>query len=138
MVAKEQKKAGWFSKIASREDALKIIKDTSNGFFVVAAIQAALSFLVGYSILFDAALYAVGGFFLRKFNSRVAAVLLLLLAAIGAGVTFANKVGANLGGGNNIFLALIVLWAGVRAVEATFKLHRRFARSDPPATGADA
>jgi hypothetical protein len=25
------------------------------------------------------------------------------------------------------FLALIVLWAGIRAVEATFKLHGRFA-----------
>jgi hypothetical protein len=29
------------------------------------------------------------------------------------------------GGGNNIILALIVAWAAVRAVEATFKLHGR-------------
>jgi hypothetical protein len=57
----------------------------------------------------------------------VAALVLLVSAVIGAGVTFASKAGADLGGGNNIFLALIVLWAGIRAVEAIFKLHRRFA-----------
>ena len=57
----------------------------------------------------------------------MAALVLLVSAVIGAGVTFASKAGADLGGGNNIFLALIVLWAGIRAVEATFKLHGRFA-----------
>lgn len=123
--AKEKKK-GWFAKIESRDDALKVVKDTSMGFFFVAALQAALSFLVGFSILFDAVIYAVGGFFLRRYNSRAAAVVLLILAVVGAGVTFANKAGANLGGGNNIFLALIVLWAAIRAVEATFKLRGRY------------
>ena len=57
----------------------------------------------------------------------MAALVLLVSAVIGAGVTFANKSGADLGGGNNIFRALIVLWAGIRAVEATFKLDGRFA-----------
>jgi hypothetical protein len=125
----ETKKSGWFSKISSREDALKMTKDTSMGFFVVAALQAALSFLVGFGILFDAVLYAVGGFFVRRYHSRAAAVILLLLAVVAVGVTFANKAGGNLGGGNNIFLALIVLWAAVRAVEATFKLRGRFAET---------
>lgn len=129
--AKEKKK-GWFSKIESREDALKVVKDTSSGFFFVAALQAALSFLVGFSVLFDAFIYVIGGFFLRRYNSRAAAVVLLVLAVAGAGVTFANKAGANLGGGNNIFLALIVLWAAIRAVEATFKIRGRF--SAEPAT----
>lgn len=122
----KEKKKGWFAKIESRDDALKVVKDTSMGFFFVAALQAALSFLVGFSILFDAVIYAVGGFFLRRYNSRAAAVVLLILAVVGAGVTFANKAGANLGGGNNIFLAFIVLWAAIRAVEATFKLRGRF------------
>lgn len=127
------KKKGWFSKIESREDALKVVKDTSMGFFAVAGLQAALSFLVGFSVLFDAFIYVVGAFFLRRYNSRAAAVVLLVLALAGAGVTFANKAGANLGGGNNIFLAFIVLWAGTRAVEATFKLRGRF--SSEAATG---
>jgi len=132
--AKEKKK-GWFSKIESREDALKVVKDTSLVFFVVAALQTALSFLVGFSVLFDAFIYVVGSFFLRRYHSRAAAVVLLVLAVVGAGVTFANKAGANLGGGNNVFLALIVLWAAIRAVEATFKLRGRF--SAGPATNEE-
>lgn len=133
-----ERKKGWFAKIESRDDALKVVKDTSMGFFFVAALQAALSFLLGFSIIFDAVIYAAGGFFLRRYNSRAAAVVLLILAVVGAGVTFANKAGANLGGGNNIFLALIILWAAIRAVEATFKLRGRFsagaATSEAPRT----
>jgi len=125
MSVKHQKKKGLFSKIESREDALNVVKDTSMGFFIVAGLQALLSFLVGYVVLFDALVYVVGGYFLRRFNSRIAAVVLLLLAFAGAGVTLANRGGANLGGGSNIILALIILWAAIRAVEATFKLHGR-------------
>ncbi len=127
-------KKGWFSKIESREDALKMVKDASLGFFLVAGIQVLLFFVAGGSALIDAAVYAVCGFFLLRFNSRAAAVILLILAIVAAGVTFANKLGVNLGGGNNIFLALIVLWAAIRAVDATFKLHGRFA-SDEEAIG---
>ena len=84
------KKKGWFSKIESREDALKVVKDSSTGFFVVAAIQAALAFLVGFSILIDAAIYVIGGFFLRRFNSRAAAIVLLLVASVTGMVTVTN------------------------------------------------
>ena len=126
MSEQQQKKKTWLSKIESREDALKIIKETSMGFFILAGLQAVLSFWLGFSILFDAVIYVVCGFFLRRHNSRAAAVALLLLSILGAGVTFANKAGANLGGGNNIFLALIILWAAIRAVESTFKLRGRF------------
>lgn len=122
----KEKKKGWVTKIESREDALKMVKDTSTGFFVVAGIIAAISFVLGPSLLVDAVLYAVGAFFLRRYNSRVAAVLLLILASASAAVTFANMAGANLGGGNNAFLAVIIFWAAIRAVEATYKLRGRF------------
>ena len=130
-MAKEKKK-GWFSKIESRADALKTVRDTSSAFFVLAALQAALSFFVGFSVLLDAVIYVVAGYFLRRSNSRAAAVILLALAVLSAAVTFANKAGANLGGGNNIILAFIVLWAAIRAVEATFKLRGRFASTSEP------
>jgi hypothetical protein len=42
--------------------------------------------------------------------------------------TFLNKAAVISEGGSNIILALIVLWAGVRATEATFKLHGKFAK----------
>jgi len=50
----------------------------------------------------------------------------LILAIISIGVTIANMLGAKLGNSGNILVSLIVLWAAIRAVEATFKLHRRF------------
>jgi hypothetical protein len=114
----------WFSKIETTDQALQVVKDTSNVFLVIAAIQAAGSFLVGYSILVDAVIYASGGFILRKYNSRAAAVSLLILTGIAVVATVGNKLGMQLGGGTNVFLALIVFWAGVRAVLATYKLHK--------------
>lgn len=134
----EKKKNGLFDKIENRDEALKLVRDASIGFFILAAIQGAASFLLGSSLLIDAALYVVGGFFLFKFRSRTAAVLLLLLACLGAGVTIANKMGANLGGGGNVILSLIVLVVAARAVEATFKLRGRFAEkpADHPSTPA--
>jgi hypothetical protein len=120
------KKNSWFSKIESREDALKVVKDTSSAFIVISVIQAILSYFVGSSILVDAIINCGGAFFLRRFNSRAAAVVLLIVALITLGVTIANMLGAKLGAGGNILVAIIVLWAGVRAVEATFKLHNRF------------
>jgi hypothetical protein len=121
------------SRISSREDALKIVKDVSTGFLIIAAIQVALSFVLGFSMIFDAVIYIVGGLVLRRFQSRIAAVVLLLLATAGAGVTAANLAGAKLGGGHNIFLALVLLLAAIRAVEATFKLHGRFSAEAPAA-----
>jgi uncharacterized membrane protein HdeD (DUF308 family) len=121
------KKNSWFSKIENREDALKVIKDTSTAFIAIAILQAILSYFVGSSILIDGIINAGGAFFLRRFNSRAAAVVLLVVASISIGVTIANLLGAKLGTGTNILMAIIVFWAGVRAVEATFKLRGRFA-----------
>ena len=116
-----------FSKIEDRDGAIKVVTASASVFIVVAAIQAVVAFFVGYALLVDAVIYAVLGAILLRFKSRVAAVILLLLAIVTAGVTVANATGAKLGGGHNIFLSLMVLWAGVRAVEATFKLRGRFA-----------
>ena len=132
-MAEAKKKSALTSRIATRDDALATIKEASTGFFVVAALMAALSFFIGFTVLVDAALFAILGFFLRRFHSRVAAVLLLLLAVADAGATVANKLGYDAGGGSNIILAVIVLWAAIRAVEATFKL-RSFA--PPPQESA--
>ena len=123
MAEVKKKKWRWYAKITSREDALDAVKGSSTAFFVVGAIQVAVSFLLGFSILFDAAIYLMGGFLLRRFHSRAAAVVILVLAAFSLYVTVANR----LGGGSNIFLSLIVFWAAIRAVEATFKLRSRFA-----------
>ena len=105
-----------------------MIKDTTTAFIAIAILQAILSFFVGHSILIDGIINAGGAFFLRRFNSRTAAVVLLVVAAVICRYAIANLMGAGLGTGTNILLAIIVFWAGVRAVEATFKFHGRFAR----------
>jgi hypothetical protein len=125
-VSEKQKKNAFFGKIEDRQAAVDLAKGCGTAFLVVAALQAALSYFIGYSVLVDAALYAICGYFIRAKHSRAAAVVALLLAALGLVVTFLNKAGHDLGGGNNIFLALILAWAGVRAVEATFKLRGKF------------
>jgi hypothetical protein len=127
------KKKGLFSSIDSREDALKMTRDAAWGFLFVAALQALLGFLIAPSVLIDAAVLALLGSVLMKWHSRAAAVLLLLVSIGQATVTVLNQMGVTAIGGKNIYLAIIMVIVSVRAVEATFKLHGRFAK--PPAGG---
>lgn len=115
-----------------------MLRDTSKVFFLIAGLQAILSYWVGFGVLVDASIFAIGAFFLLRFNNRAAAVVLFLLALLSTAVTIANRSGANLGGGNNIILAVIILWAGIRAVEAAFKLHGRFSPAREPRQAPDA
>jgi hypothetical protein len=115
----------WFNgPIASLEDADRVIREAAKSYFVLAAIQAAVAFLLGPWILVDAAIVAVGGFWLLKSKSRVSACLLLGLGILQACQTFLNKFGGQKQGGSNIILALIVVWVGVRAVQATFRYRQ--------------
>jgi len=123
----KKKKFGLFSKIEDKNDALKAIKDVSLGFFLVAALQAGLGYFIAPSLIIDAILYAILAGILLKWKSRVAAVLLLLLGGGGLMMTILNMIGITSVGGNNVFLAVIVFWGAIRAVEATFKLHGKFA-----------
>ena len=125
----EQKKVGLFSKLESREDALKVTKGSAGGFFVVAAIQGSIGIFLAPSLLIDAAVLAILAAVLRAWESRVAAVLLLLMALVMVVTTTLTKLGIAQAGGSNIFLALIVLWVAIRAVQATFLLNGRFAGS---------
>ena len=123
---KEKKTIALFLKINSRESALKVVRDTSLAFFFLAALQVAVSFLLGFGLLFDAIVYAICAFCIRRFNSRAASIIVLIFATVALGVTIANKFGGQLGGGNNIILGIIIFWSAIRAVEATFKLRGRF------------
>jgi hypothetical protein len=133
-------KTRWFKAIQTREEALKTINSTSACFFMVAGLQAAIGLLLssyaggGFDpadFLVNAVLYVVFAAWLRWGRSRIAAVILLFIAIAALAMT----VGAQLKiikGGQNIWLAVIVFWAAVKAVEATFKLRGRF--KQPPAT----
>ena len=120
-----------FAKILNRDGAVKVARDCGAAFLLLAAIQAAASFLLGFSMLLDAVLYAICGYFIRSKHSRVAAVIALLLALIGLVVTAQNMVGQHRRGGSNIVLALILAWTAVRSIDATFKIHGRFSTNVP-------
>ncbi len=122
----KKKKVGIFTKINCKEDALKIIKDSSLGFFFVAVIQAGVGYFIAPSLIIDAVLFAILATILLICKSRIAAILLFLFGGLTLSMTFLNKVGVTAQGGNNIFLALIIFWIAIRAVESTFKLHGKF------------
>ncbi|MEI6660241.1 MAG: hypothetical protein WCK91_02355 [bacterium] len=122
--SKPPKKNAWFGKIETKEEALKVIKDSSNGFYFLAALQIVIGyFLLGLPAIIDGVIFAVLAFLLRKFNSMVVAVLLLLLSVGAVVVTAINQFGGGTGGRNTI-LAVIMIWTSIRAVQATFKLHK--------------
>jgi hypothetical protein len=130
--ATAKSKSKWFAAIATREEALKIINETAMGFFAVAAIQAVLGLVlmnansnVGAEVLIDVPLYVVLAAWLKWGRSHTAAVLLLVVASISAVTTVLGQLKI-MDGGKNMVLAAIVLWAAIKAVEATFKLRGRF------------
>jgi hypothetical protein len=125
---KENRRTRWFSKFETREDALQLVKGAAMGFFIVATLEGALSFALGFATLVDVAIYAIGGYLFLRFHSRVDAVTLLVFALVATVVSVENKLGGTLGGGSNVWLGIVFLWVAIRATEATFKLHGRFSQ----------
>lgn len=126
----EGKKKGFFAPLASRDEALKGVKEYSAAFYVIAGIQALIGYFLAPALIYDAVILAVLATALRLWNSRVAAVLLLIMSTLILGSTIMSRMGIEGMGGSNIFLALIVFWAAIRSVEAAFKLHGRFAENN--------
>lgn len=131
-MADSGKKQGLFSRIETREDALKLVRSGSIGFLLLAGLQALIGFFLFPAMLIDAAILAVLGFIVMKAHSRVAAVILLLVAGAQAVVTLLNRIGVMSEGGKNIILAAIMLILAIRLVEATFKLNGKFATPGRP------
>ena len=130
MATPAKKKMGMFSTIESREDAIEMATGAAKGFLFVAVLQAVIGVALVPAALLDAAVLALLGLILLKSQSRVAAALLLLMSLGEGVVTVMNRLGMMKAGGNNVILAVIMVIVGVRAVEATFKLHGRFGK--PP------
>jgi hypothetical protein len=123
----KKSRKGMFARIKTRDDGLKTIKETSIAFLIIAGIQAAGGYFLAPSMIVDAVLFAALGLILLKWKARTAAIPLAILSGILVVVTILNKLGVISEGGTNIFLALIVFYAAIRAVETTFKLHGKFA-----------
>jgi hypothetical protein len=118
-------KIAWISALETREDALTVVKQGTFAFFFLAALHVLLYLVLkSYVPLIDAAVIVVGALAIRELHSRSAALVLAAIACAEAGVTFANELGANLGGGSNIVLAGLMVWVAVRTLQATSALER--------------
>lgn len=108
-----EKKPVWFGKVQTKEAAFKAIRDSSYGFFFISILQVAASLTTEMNLWFNALLCIILGTALLRFKSRIAAVLLVLFTgSINSGT-----------GVFGILLAIAMILAGFRAVQATFKLH---------------
>jgi uncharacterized membrane protein len=125
-MSQNPKKNTLFSKIENATDAAKTIKDAAIGFLCVAGLQAILGVFLTPALIGDAIILAILAAILMKWRSRTAAVLLLAVTGLEAGVTLLNRFGVMTQGGKNVFLAVIMVIAAVRAVEATFKWHGKY------------
>jgi len=126
-----EKKFGLFDRIENQEGALKVVRDAAKGFYLIGAIQVLLGLFVMRELLFDGIAVTIPAFFLHKFASRIAAILLLLISSASLIITILNLAGVTSQGGRNIFLAAIILITSIRAVEATFRLQGEYRNTAP-------
>ena len=124
-------KLGLFAKIRQEADALKVVAAASLAFFIAGSLFMILSYWYGPELWVNGVAYVVLGFLLRQFKSRIIAILLLLLAIVTVLLAVGIFSGHGYSGGLNIILAAAVVWVGVRAVEATFKLRAKQAAKAP-------
>lgn len=118
-------KIAWISTIETRDDALKVVKAGTAAFFFLAALHVLLYLVLKNSVpLIDAAVVVVGALAVRELHSRPAALILVALSCAEAIVTFANELGAHLGGGSNVVLAGLMVWVAIRTLQATSALQR--------------
>lgn len=120
----KKSKPGLFTAIVSDEDALAAIR--VYGWLIVA--MSGIGFAIGLFAgdigvgILDAVIVIGFAAIVLRLKSRVAAVGLLLLSVVSAFATGHNRFFGGEGGAN-LFMALLILWASVRLVIATFQLQ---------------
>ncbi len=131
MVLKDRRKRrGIFAIIRSRDDALHVVADAAIAFLAAATVLAATAFSQGWQDLVDATLYVVLGLLMWWFRSPAAAFALLLVAMMRFFVTVGQAIETGAVNRTYVLVTIVVLFASIRAVEATLKLIGRFATSE--------
>ena len=136
----EQNNKAFFSRLTSHYDALTMVKDTASAFLMVGCLSVLTALFTSLYGLVDAVIYISGAFILRRFNSQAAAWTLLVYAVLTALMVVARLTGATFAagaGGASLIFALVSLWAGIRAVEATIKLKGSLSAMAPLAEKFD-
>jgi hypothetical protein len=130
VVKDRRKRRGIFATIRNRDDALHVVTDAAIAFLAAASVLVAMAFTHGWQDLADATLYVVLGLLMWRFRSPAAAFALLLVAIMRFFITVGQTI--ETGEVNRIYLlvTVVVLFASIRAIEATLKLIGRFAPSE--------
>jgi hypothetical protein len=113
-----------WGRMQTPDDARKVVKESAYAFYFVAGIQGLVGIFFAPSLLVDGVIFAVLAFLLHKRSSRAAAVMLCVLSVIAICSTLLNIFGDTGIGGNNIVLAIIMVWISVRAIQATYLLRK--------------
>jgi hypothetical protein len=121
---KEKPGFQFFPDLETVEDIRKTTGNISYGLYFVAFLQAVIGYFTAPPLMIDAAIYAVLGFVIYKFNSRTAALMLLGAAGLSTYNTILNMTGVTHEGGGNIFLAYVIIWMAINDLRATLKYHQ--------------
>jgi hypothetical protein len=121
----EANNRAFFSKLGSHFEACQMIKDASNALFTIAVLQAITALIQAQFLTWiDVGVNTMAAFLIRRYHSRAAAIMALGLAILTFALFMIAKVnGESPVGSTGLIFALLALWAGARATEATFKLH---------------
>lgn len=121
---KPKTKYKWFGKIETLEEAEKLIKDGGNGFYVLAVIQAALSYFLDWTMLIDGVLLAILAYLLKKRKNVWIAAILFAFVLVMLVTTTISRFGYEGYGGKNILLAIIAVYISFRALQAALYLRK--------------
>ena len=120
-------KKRYFYPLADQESCKKALKETAQFFYFIAIFCLILSFfpipalrdLWMYGIL-----YAILGALLQFKQSRVAALVLMILTGVGFIFAFLNELGVINQGRPNIILGLLLFLIAFRAAQASFSYYK--------------
>jgi uncharacterized membrane protein YdfJ with MMPL/SSD domain len=130
VVKDRRKRRGIFATIRNRDDALHVVTDAAIAFLAAASVLVAMAFTHGWQDLADATLYVVLGLLMWRFRSPAAAFALLLVAIMRFFITVGQTIETGEVNRTYLLVTVVVLFASIRAIEATLKLIGRFAPSE--------
>ena len=132
----EQKTKGnsWFSKVESKEKAIKIIDHISKVFMILGSLQILLGFMLEdfsfeskVAVCITGLVYICLGFLLKKFKNTIIAIILLLLSLTGVIATSMNLFGVfgNTQNRGLPIMGIAIAVASIQAIKATRKYNEK-------------
>jgi protein-S-isoprenylcysteine O-methyltransferase Ste14 len=120
----------WYSDPRDLPEAEAKVKEVAYGYMGLGVIQGVFGMFLSPLILVDAAVFGLGGFWLLRSRRVSVAGVLAVVAAASVVATVANKLGAGLPGGTNVFLIPFLVIMGLQGIRGAIAYHR-FAAEDP-------